>query len=140
MHGILEVTFILYQYCHKMLAKIVPLGLTVYSLLVLSAEMLCYIHDTIILISQHLENQVKTLADTKASLMSQLQTSEEESESLQVKLEKLEQEKQHAEELLQGEVTLLQKEIADVKGEKEALDIKLQHEIEELKVLSQLTS
>ncbi|KAK3085075.1 hypothetical protein FSP39_023884 [Pinctada imbricata] len=82
---------------------------------------------------EHLENQVKTLEDTKCSLMSQLQTAEGECESLQTKLDKTEQDKQHTEELLQGEITVLKKEIADVKGEKEGMEMNLQHQIEDLK-------
>ncbi|XP_048733074.1 huntingtin-interacting protein 1-like isoform X3 [Ostrea edulis] len=82
---------------------------------------------------QHLENQVKTLEDTKGNLISQLQTSEEECESLQVNLEALEKEKQQTEDALQLEIRNVQGQLAALKDEMTTNEMKRKNEIDSLK-------
>lgn len=74
------------------------------------------------------------LEDTKANLMSQLQTSEEESESLQSRLEALEQDKHQSEEALQLEIKNTKDQLASLKDEMTTLEIKRKNEIDSLKV------
>ena len=74
------------------------------------------------------------LEDTKANLMSQLQTSEEESESLQSRLEALEQDKHQSEEALQLEIKNAKDQLASLKDEMTTLEIKRKNEIDSLKV------
>ncbi|XP_062614354.1 huntingtin-interacting protein 1-like isoform X3 [Saccostrea cucullata] len=81
----------------------------------------------------HLENQVKTLGDTKANLMSQLQSSEEECESLQARLEALEKEKHQSEDALQLEIRNVQGQLASLKDEMTTTEIKRKNEIDSLK-------
>ena len=74
------------------------------------------------------------LEDTKANLMSQHQTSEEESESLQSRLEALEQDKHQSEEALQLEIKNTKDQLASLKDEMTTLEIKRKNEIDSLKV------
>lgn len=85
-------------------------------------------------IDQHLENQVKTLEETKSSLMSQLQGSEEECESLQARLEALEQDKHQSEESLQLQIKNAQDQLASLKDEMTTTEMRRKNEIDGLKV------
>ncbi|XP_061162711.1 huntingtin-interacting protein 1-like [Saccostrea echinata] len=82
---------------------------------------------------EHLENQVKTLGDTKANLMSQLQSTEEECESLQCRLEALEKEKHQSEDALQLEIRNVHGQLASLKDEMTTTEIKRKNEIDSLK-------
>lgn len=85
-------------------------------------------------IDQHLENQVKTLEETKSSLMSQLQGSEEECESLHARLEALEQDKHQSEESLQLQIKNAQDQLASLKDEMTTTEMRRKNEIDGLKV------
>lgn len=82
---------------------------------------------------EHLENQVKTLEETKSSLMSQLQGSEEECESLQARLEALEQDKHQSEESLQLQIKNAQDQLASLKDEMTTTEMRRKNEIDSLK-------
>jgi chromosome segregation ATPase len=66
--------------------------------------------------------------------MSQLQSSEEECESLQASLDALEKEKQQSEDALQLEMRNVQGQLASLKDEMTTIEMERKNEIDSLKV------
>ncbi|XP_060065039.1 huntingtin-interacting protein 1-like [Ylistrum balloti] len=83
--------------------------------------------------NQQLEHKVKTLEETKSSLMSQLQTVEEESSALQTKLDEANHARQQTETELTGEITALQAQLRQTREEKDVQETQLSQEIADLK-------